>query len=302
MISIVIPLYNKAAQIGATLQSVLDQSFAHFEVVVVDDGSTDESVRMVEVVANPRIRLIRQSNRGVSAARNRGIEESRYDLIAFLDSDDLWKTGCLQTLYDLSLKYSQCNVFACSYEFKDEAGTIIPAIVRRLPFRGTDGILSNYFEVASVSHPPICASAVMVRKNAIQEAGGFPEGVQSGEDLLAWARIAVKSRIAYSTIAGAEYCFDMRAYNRRPKAPDDEDFVGKELVSLYRTNNIQSLRNYITFWYIIRVSLYMRFPQRKRIFAEIFKGLGNDPLSVKLWLFSFFAILPLRARMYFLNR
>ena len=87
MISVVIPLYNKEKQIRKTLQSVLTQTFQDFEIVVVNDGSTDNSAIEVEKVKDPRIRLIHQQNAGVSAARNKGIEEARYELIAFLDAD-----------------------------------------------------------------------------------------------------------------------------------------------------------------------------------------------------------------------
>ena len=83
MISIVIPLYNKEQQIGKTLESVFAQSFQDYEVVIVNDGSTDKSVEIVEGMADKRIRLINQKNSGVSAARNKGIQESRGEYIAF---------------------------------------------------------------------------------------------------------------------------------------------------------------------------------------------------------------------------
>ena len=88
IISVVIPLYNKKKQIAYTLQSVFTQTFQDFEIVVVDDGSTDNSVEEVEKFDDSRIRLIHQTNAGVSAARNRGIGEARGELIAFLDADD----------------------------------------------------------------------------------------------------------------------------------------------------------------------------------------------------------------------
>ena len=117
MISVVIPLYNKEHQIAETLRSVLEQTFQDFEVVIVDDGSTDKSSEEALKIRDPRIRFVRQENAGVSAARNRGIEEARFDLIAFLDADDRWKPEYLQTQYDLFQKYPQCGVFACNYEF-----------------------------------------------------------------------------------------------------------------------------------------------------------------------------------------
>lgn len=95
MISVVIPLYNKEKQIKRTLQSVLTQTFQDFEIVIVNDGSTDNSVIEVEKLKDPRIRLVHQKNAGVSAARNKGIEEAKYELIAFLDADDEWQSEYL---------------------------------------------------------------------------------------------------------------------------------------------------------------------------------------------------------------
>ena len=91
MFSVVIPLYNKELSIINTIQSVLDQTFQNFEIVVVNDGSTDRSVEMVEQFNDPRIRIINKSNGGVSSARNRGIQEAKYELVAFLDADDFWE-------------------------------------------------------------------------------------------------------------------------------------------------------------------------------------------------------------------
>lgn len=133
MISIVIPLYNKEKQIAHTLQSVFAQTFQDFEIVIVDDGSTDNSVMEVKKFDDPRVLLIQQSNAGVSAARNRGIEEANGELIAFLDADDEWMPEFLQTILQLKKIYFNCKVWATSY-FNSWNGNLLPITLRKIPF------------------------------------------------------------------------------------------------------------------------------------------------------------------------
>ena len=117
IISVVIPLYNKEKKIEYTLKSVFTQTFQNFEIVIVDDGSTDNSVEEVEKFTDSRIRLIHQTNAGVSAARNRGIEAASGELIAFLDADDVWMPEYLATQYGLYQKYPECSVYAVITNF-----------------------------------------------------------------------------------------------------------------------------------------------------------------------------------------
>lgn len=107
MISVVIPLYNKERQIANTLHTVFAQTFTDYEIVIVDDGSTDRSAEIVAAMHDKRIRLIRQKNAGVSAARNRGISEARGEFIALLDADDEWKPDYLATQMHLAETYPQ---------------------------------------------------------------------------------------------------------------------------------------------------------------------------------------------------
>ena len=98
MISVIITLYNKTAYIERALRSVLNQTYQDFEIVVVDDGSTDGGGDIVSRLPDPRIRLVRQRNAGAGTARNRGIRESRGEWIAMLDGDDEWRPGFLRAV------------------------------------------------------------------------------------------------------------------------------------------------------------------------------------------------------------
>lgn len=293
MISVVIPLYNKEQQIVDTLQSVLAQTYSDFEVVLVNDGSTDNSVDEVNIIQDSRIRLIHQKNSGVSGARNRGIEEARFELIAFLDADDRWKPDYLQTQYELSLKYPQCDVFACNYEFVYSNGSLHDTIIRQLPFEGLDGILNNYFEVASCSHPPICSISIMVRKAILQQIGGFPLGIRSGEDLLTWSKLACTSQIAYSKIVGAEFHVTGYAVSDVPKRlPDPDNQVGLELQELLKDRPVPGLSRYISHWYKMRASVYMRLGMRKACIREISRALFYSFYNYKLYIYLILILSP----------
>lgn len=305
MISVVIPLYNKEKQIAHTLQSVFNQTFQNFEVVIVDDGSTDGSVAEVEKLSDSRIRLIHQKNAGVAAARNRGIEEAKGDLIAFLDADDEWKPEYLATQYHLSQKYPDCNVFACNYEFRNIEGKVTPTIIRKLPFTGEDGILSNYFEVASCSHPPLWTSSIVVKKQAIQAIGGFPVGIRSGEDLLTWARLAVNGQIAYSKKVVAIYDLG-EGYvltNLPPRRQDIGDPVGKELVKLLSVYpEKMALKRYISHWHKMRASVAIRYGEKIETMKEVLISLFYYPFNMKVIPFFFLAMLPKNVRLFIIRQ
>ena len=298
MISVVIPLYNKQRQIADTLRSVLWQSFRDFEIVVVNDGSSDGSMAAAEAVHDARIRIIHQENAGVSAARNRGIAESRYELIAFLDADDHWMPDYLQTQYELIQKYPECSVWACDYEFVHSDGSVHPTCIRKLPFAGEDGILSNYFEVASCSHPPICSISIVVRKCALQAIGGFPVGIQWGEDLLTWARLAFSYQLAYSRRVLASYSFaPTDAAARLPRdievVPDE---VGTQLVAMReRTDDRKRRRElglYIAFWFKMRAHINIVWGNEKAARKNAGYAIIYQWSNLKAWIILCLSLLP----------
>lgn len=293
MISVVIPLYNKVASIARTLETVRQQTYTDYEIVVVDDGSTDGSADVVRSTNDRRIRLFSQPNAGVSAARNRGIKEARGEFIAFLDADDEWKPDYLETLMQLVEKYPQCDVFCTNYEFCDSNGKITPTTIRRLSFEGEDGELTNYFEVASHSHPPICSISIMVRKAAIQSIGGFPLGIKSGEDLLTWARLASKCRIAYSIKPLAIFNVEGYNFSDKPKRiPAKDDVVGHELSQIANTYHTKYINQYISHWHKMRSSIFLRLSMRRDSIREAFIGIKYQPSNYKLYVYILLNCLP----------
>ena len=188
-ISVVIPLYNKAAEIERTLRSVLSQSLLPREIIVVDDGSTDGSAEIVERIGDNRVTLIRQENRGVSAARNRAIATAKGRWVALLDGDDVWMEDYLKTVADMIARWPDCGAYGVRVlidDGKNQSASSAPT---------TDGIVDFFAE--SMKGYVLIASATTINRDVVLELGGFPEGMRMGEDQYLWTKIARKAPIAF---------------------------------------------------------------------------------------------------------
>ena len=219
----VIPLYNKAPYIERAVRSVLAQTEQEFEVIVVDDGSTDGGATIVERFADARIRLIVQENRGASAARNRGIREANADLVAFLDADDEWYPTFLEAVLDLCRRYPGAGAYAAAYAVYNPDGGMRVASIAAVPPAPWSGLLPNYFQSATLGEPPVSASSVAIPRGVLEEMGGFAEGHWWGEDVDLWGRIAFRYPIAFTWRIGAVYHTDVvcRACTRVQPVPEN---------------------------------------------------------------------------------
>lgn len=185
-ITVVIPLYNKEAEIEHTLLSVVNQSLAPHEIIVVDDGSTDSSADIVERIAlrhpEANIRLIRQPNGGVSAARNRGIAEAQTTYIALLDGDDCYLSGYIAEICRLMEYYPDADAYSTAFYIVNDGRRIAA------PCPTSEGEICPADEALKGRYPIIPSTATL-RRESILQAGGFPEGMRLGEDQWLWARM-----------------------------------------------------------------------------------------------------------------
>jgi glycosyltransferase involved in cell wall biosynthesis len=207
-ISVVIPLYNKALHIERSLRSVLAQTIKPDEIIVVDDGSTDGGGEIVAAVGGPRIRLIRQENQGVSAARNRGIREARGELIAFLDADDAWKPRFLEVIHNLQQRYPEAGAYATAYDIVKPDGSTLKWAFDVLLENGEDGLILNYVKFVLKYPYASCSSAIAVPKITFALVGDFPLGEKIAEDKDTWLRIGLRYSIAFSKESLAVYYKD----------------------------------------------------------------------------------------------
>ncbi|HRR06955.1 MAG TPA: glycosyltransferase family A protein [Victivallales bacterium] len=201
--TVVIPLYNKEKTIIRAISSVLAQTYKNYEIIVVDDGSTDSSCNFLSRLNDPRIKIIKQRNMGVSIARNRGIQESSSDLIAFLDADDEWLPRHLERIADMNQKYPNAGAYTTSYLMVSPGGKVTQPKYCNIPPAPFEGPIPNYFKTLLYGDPPICSSTACVRKRIFFEVGFFPQGEPFGEDLDMWGRIALKYDIIFDWTVGA---------------------------------------------------------------------------------------------------
>lgn len=192
MISLVIPLYNKSERIEACLGSVLSQSSLPTKIVVVDDGSKDDSALKAEQIAQdqPKIQVIRQDNAGVSVARNVGLQAVETPFVAFLDADDVWHPDFIARARELITLCPEANLYGFGHKKFD------PNIGEFAPLLGLSqshcGYVDDYFVSASKG-PLVNSSSVVVRRSALLDIGGFPEGQAIGEDLYTWAQLVLNA-------------------------------------------------------------------------------------------------------------
>jgi hypothetical protein len=187
LVSVIIPNYNHAHYVGEAISSVLRQDYPHYEIIVVDDGSTDDSHEVLSAFGG-KIRCIHQENRGLSAARNTGILASRGELIGVLDADDIYECDYLKTQVLLLQTSSGADGIYCGYRFIDRENNLLTQSEARFvpPDKLYERLLDGCFLVPE---------SVLVWRRCYEEAGLFDESLKSCEDWDVWLRFARKYRI-----------------------------------------------------------------------------------------------------------
>lgn len=235
MISVVIPLFNKAQYIARAIESVLAQTRPPREVIVVDDGSTDESAGVVKRYTDFGVRLIQQSNKGVSWARNTGAMAASGEYVAFLDADDEWKQNHLHVLADLIAEYPDAVLYSTSHWICRGNRVFIP----RTSFKeGWRGYVSDFCAAYAKGLSMVNSSTVCISRSRLLAIGGFPLGVKRGEDVITWVRLAMMGSMAHAEIPTVIYHQDtVDRFSRPPEviAPESLRFLSRLILD--KTNN-----------------------------------------------------------------
>lgn len=214
--SVIIPLYNKASYVAKTIQSVLSQTFTDYELIVVDDGSKDNSAAIASeaIEGNEKCSLVKQENAGVSMARNNGVAASHGEYLCFLDADDWWESSFLEEMSKLIDDFPDAGIYGTNYTIVNET----KHKTRVAPIGIESGLEKGYINYCQVYAKtltmPLWTGAICIPRLVFDEMKGFPKGIKLGEDFLLWIHIALKYKVAFLNKPLSFYNQDVDALNR----------------------------------------------------------------------------------------
>jgi len=235
--SVIIPLYNKAPYVKKALETVCAQTYRDYEIIVINDGSTDNSAIIAEEYLNGvegiSYKILSQQNAGVSAARNNGVAQATGEYLAFLDADDWWEPTYLERMAQLITDYPEAGLYACNYVYYKPGKT---HVALNIP-TGYINYPKAYYESGAM---PVTSITAIMPRVVFDEMGGFPVGIKLGEDFLLWAKTAMHYPVAFCEEPLAYYNNDVPVNLRATRnlhAPEHHmlfrlELIGDEVIRL----------------------------------------------------------------------
>ena len=290
-VSVIIPTYNQAKFIDKAIESVLKQSYQDFEIIVINDGSTDNTEEIVKNYSDFRIRYICQANNmGVSEARNTGIKVSRGDYIALLDSDDEFlPERLIKQVQILQNKSSEVGV-VCSWSYNiDEKGNYISK--RCLPRK--DGYI--YEDLLSTN--PISVPTVLIRKECFEKVGIFDNLLDGQEDWDMWIRIAKYYKFFLIKIPLAK----RRIHPNRASNLLEKKIVTAKRIIKKHINELKNRRNIHSKHYFYIGFRFCRIGKTKDGRIYLLKAISLYPFYIYYYILVFVSLFGPKIFLYFLN-
>jgi glycosyltransferase involved in cell wall biosynthesis len=293
-VSVIVPLYNKAPYVAKCIGSITAQTYRDFEIIVIDDGSTDDSAAIVRCIRDERLTVISQPNQGVSAARNRGIQEAKHDLVAFLDADDWWDPEYLSKMIAMSNAYPDILLYSAPYAHVEQ-GVVTPSDAcqqhgdQYVVFDALDDCVRRRTFVL-----PFSSSSVVIRKEAFSQAGLFDPNIGYCEDYDLFIRICIKNRCAVATGRPlAFYNKDIPVVQRATGRlfPLERSLVGTLAKFEPLLDSHPSLREYIDTFRIYNLLPYVEAGFPEQAIAPLLRSVDQRRLAWKHRLY--FSFTPL---------
>lgn len=259
--SVVISLYNKEKHIQSTIESVLAQTFVDFEIVVVNDGSTDGSEAIVKLIKDNRIHYYHQKNQGASAGRNTAISKASGTYIALLDADDLWESNYLETISTLIQSFPNEKVFASAVTIETAWGKN-PSVYSIKDIQDNAIYVLNYFESSSIN-TILTSSSTVMHRSVFEKIGIYNTSIKSGQDTDLWIRLGLKYDIVFINKFLVTYRFGEQSLSNK-------------------TKNIADKPKYDTYTELEATNPALKkFIDLNRFSMAILSKLGNDQESFK---------------------
>lgn len=277
-LSVVIPLYNKENFIKDTVESVFNQTYSDFELLVIDDCSTDNSYKIVSQIVDPRLSIIsHKTNKGLSASRNTGIKNSTSNYIAFLDADDLWKPHFLEEIVHLIKTFPKASLFATNYEEIIDKKVIVVTNNGAEKIENKQILVDNYFTL-SLKQPLYNQSSFCVKKEIFEKIGFYNEKITFGEDVDFNIRAHMNFKLAYSNCSLSQYNTisenQITQSNLSSKILTDFDYYEKEYPSDI------SLKKFLDFQRYTKAKMY-KMEGNSAKYRQLKKGISLLNLNWK---------------------
>ncbi len=240
-VSVIMPVYNGERFVADAIQSVLDQNFEDFELICVNDGSTDSSQEIIDSFADPRLKRLSQKNLGQASARNIGIRFSTGDFISFLDQDDIYLPSCIEERLKYFQKFSDAIFVYNDSIIIDEDDHMIESSILR--YRIVQPVSGRCFRELFLDGTFIAPSAVMVKKEIFDDIGVFDETLWGADDYDLWLRIAYKNFLYFLSSSLIKYRVHSHNFSKKTlhmeertalalekaaeNVPDIEKIIGK---------------------------------------------------------------------------
>ncbi len=271
LISVIIPTYNRALTLQATIQSVLRQTYKEFEIIIIDDGSTDDTEQIINDFNDKRITYIRQDHRSASFARNKGIENAKGAYIAFLDSDDIWLPTKIEKQLGV-FKNSKFNpgIVYCGIGYINESGEKTRG--KKLP--AYKGNIFLYLLGARRNVVTGVGSTVLVKRECFDKCGLFNEDMPYREDLELLIRISRKFTFDYVS----EPLAKIRIHNKRMSSNIDSIIKGRDMLFEKIHNDLKKHRRVLAKYYYQTGVLYLKKGDTNKHREYILKSIRAFPL------------------------
>ena len=275
--SVIIPLFNKEKFVENAVKSILEQTFSDFEIIIVEDCSTDNSWDVVLKINSDKIKIIQhEKNNGLSASRNTGIRNSNANYVTFLDADDVWKSNYLEKIHDLIQQFPDAKLLATNYE------ELYPNNVIVLPKNNSanikkDSIIADFFQT-SLAQPLYCSCSLCVEKSVFDTIGFYDEKITYGEDIDFNIRANNHFKLAYSNAVLVTYTMfsENQITNTSLKNKVIPDFDAYEATA----SKNQSLKKYLDFNRYV-FAKHFRLENDTSNFYKMKNGINAQNLNLK---------------------